>query len=60
MSVEEKKKKKIQQSNKCWTWKKLFDVGDIELSDHYQVTQKYRGSAYWSCNSNLKLTRKFL
>ena len=37
---------------------KLFDVQDNKVRDHCHVTGKYRGSAHWSCNINLKLTKK--
>ena len=36
---------------------KLFDVGDNKVRDHCHVTGKYRGSAHWNCNINLKLTK---
>ena len=29
-----------------------------KVTDRDQVTGKYRSSAYWNCNSNLKLTKK--
>ena len=35
---------------------KLFDVGDNKVRDR---RRKYRGSAHWSCNINLKLTKTF-
>ena len=31
---------------------------DNKVSDQDHVTGKYRGSAHWSCNINLKLTKK--
>ena len=37
---------------------KLFAAGDNKVRDQYHVTGKYRGSAYWSCNINLKLSNK--
>ena len=36
---------------------KLFDVGDSKVRDHCHKTGKYRGSAHWSCNISLKLTK---
>ena len=50
---------RFQSSNKCWIWNKLFDVGDNKVRDHCHITGKYRRSAHWSCNINLKLTKKF-
>ena len=52
--------KRFQLSNKCWICDKLFDVGDNKVRDHCQITGKYRGSAHWSCNVNLKLNKKAL
>ena len=52
--------KRFQLSSICWICDKLFDVGDNKVRDHCHITGKYRGSAYWSCNINLKLTKKFL
>ena len=57
---EERFKERFQLSNKCWICDKLFDVGDDKVRDHCQITRKYSGSAHWSCNVNLKLTKKFL
>ena len=53
-----KDEQRSQSSNKCRICDKLFDVGDNKVIDHCQVTEKYRGSAHWSCNNNLKLTKK--
>ena len=36
----------------------MFSAGDNEIRDHDYVTGKYGGSAHWSCNINLKLTKK--
>ena len=51
-STEEEER--FQLSNKCWICDNLFDV----IRHHCHVTRKYRGSANWSCNVNLKLTKK--
>ena len=37
---------------------KVFDVGDDKVRDHCHITGKHRGAANWSCNINLKLTKK--
>ena len=53
--------KRISQwSNECWICNKLFSAGDNNLRDHDHVTEKYRGSANWSCNVNLKLNKKVI
>ena len=49
---------RFQLSNNYWICNKLFDVGDNKVRDHCHITGKYRGSAHWSCNINLKLTKK--
>ena len=49
---------RIQLSNICWIIDKLFDSGDNKVRDHCNITGKYRGSAHWSCNINLKLTKE--
>ena len=54
----EEKEGKFQLSNSCWICDKLFDVGDDKVRDHYHITGKYRGAAHWSCNINLKLSKK--
>ena len=54
MSAEDEQK--FRSSNKCWICDKLFDVGDNKVRDYCPVTEKYRGSAHWSCN--IKLTKK--
>ena len=48
----------FQSSIKCGICNKLFDVGDNKVRDHCHITGKYRGSAHWGCNINLKLTKK--
>ena len=58
MSPEEEER--FQLSNICWICNKLFDVSDNKVRDHCHVTGKYRGAAHWSCNVNLKMTKKVL
>ena len=50
MSAEDEER--LQSRNKCWICNKLFDVGDNKVRDHDHVTEKYRGSAHWSCKIN--------
>ena len=56
MSAEEEER--FQLSNSCWICDKLFDVGDDKVKDHCHITGKYRGAGHWSCNINLKLSKK--
>ena len=55
MSVEENEKFEI--TNICWICDKLID-GDEKVRDHCHITGKYRGAAHWSCNINLKMSKK--
>ena len=49
---------RFQLSDKCWICDELFDAENNKVKDHCNITGKYRGSAHWSCNVNLKLNRK--
>ena len=53
-----KKDENFRSNNKCWICDKLFDVGDDKVTDHCHITGKHRVSAHWSCNTNLRLTKK--
>ena len=44
-----KDEERFQPSNKCWICDKL--------RDRCHITRNYIGSAHWSCNVNLKLTK---
>ena len=56
MSGEEDER--FQLSNSCWICDKLFDVEDDKVRDHCHITGKYRDTAHWNCNVNLKLSKK--
>ena len=56
MSTEEEER--FQLANSCWICDKLFDVGDDKVRDHCHITGKYRGASHWSCNINLKMSKK--
>ena len=56
MSVEEEEI--IQSSNKYWICNKLFDLVDQKVRDHCHISGKFRGAAHFSCNANLKITKK--
>ena len=51
---------RFQLSDKCLICNKLFDVEENKVRDHDHVVGKYRVPAQWSCNVNLKLTKKVL
>ena len=54
MSSEEEEE--FGKSEICWICGKLIE--DNKVRDHCHITGKYRGSAYWSCNINLKTSKK--
>ena len=54
MSEEEEQ---FQSSNTCWICEKLIDDKDEKVRDHCHVTGKLRGTAHWSCSTNLQLTK---
>ena len=47
----------FERNNICWI---CGDVGDNKVRDHCHITGKYRGHAHWSCNINLKLSKKLV
>ena len=51
MSDEEEKQ--FQSSNTCWICGKLIDNDDKKVRDHCHITEKFIGTAHWSCNINL-------
>ena len=51
------KNEEFERSNICWICNKLIDFDD-KVRDHCHITGKYRGSEHWSCNINLKITKK--
>ena len=55
MTAEENEK--FEMTNVCWICGKLIDY-DNKVRDHCHITGKYRGAAHWSCNSNLKNSKK--
>ena len=56
--MSEKDEQRFQSSNKGWICNKFFDGGDNKVKHYCHVIGKYIGSAQWSCNVNLKLTKK--
>ena len=49
---------KFERTNICWICGKLIEIGDNKVRDHCHITGKYRGVAHWSCNINLKISKK--
>ena len=56
--MSEEEEKQFQSSNVCWICEKLIDDEDEKARDHCHITTKFRGTAHWSCNINLQLTKK--
>ena len=55
MTVDEEEEE-FERSNICWICGKIID--DNKVRDHCHITGKYRGAAHWSCNINLKASKK--
>ena len=56
MSAEDEER--LHSNNKCWTCNKLFVTGDNKVRGYDNTTEKYRGSARWSCNINFEFSKK--
>ena len=50
--------KRFELTNICWICSKLTENSDDKVRDHCHKSGKYRGAAHWSCNINLKITKK--
>ena len=57
MAAEENEK--WERSNICWICGKLIE-NDDKVRDHCHITDKYSGAALWSCNINLKISKKLV
>ena len=56
--MSEEEEEQFQLSNACWICEKLIDDDDEKVRGHCHLTGKFRGAAHWSCNINLRLTKK--
>ena len=56
MSAEEKER--FEQKNICWLLVKVFEISDEKVRYHCHISRKYRGVPHWSCNINLKISKK--
>ena len=54
------KKERFQLASNYWICDKLFDVVHDKVRDHCHIAEKYRGASHWSCNINLKISKKSL
>ena len=57
MTVEQNEE--FERSNICWFCAKLIK-NDDKARDHCHMTGKYRDAAHWSCNINLKISKKLV
>ena len=48
----------FERSNICCICGKLIDIDDNKVREHCHITGVYRGCAHWSCNINLKISKK--
>ena len=48
----------FQLSNKCWICDKLLDLADEKVRGYCNISGKFRGAAHFSCNCNLKISKK--
>ena len=55
---EEEEEEIFQLSNKCWICDKLFDLVDEKVRDHCHISGKCKGAAHFSCNANLKISKR--
>ena len=58
--TEKEEEEQIQSSNTCRICEKLIDDDDEKVKDYCHINSNFRGTAHWSCNINLQLTKKFL
>ena len=56
MSAEENER--FEMTNICWICDKLIENTDNKVRNHWHITGKYRGAAHYSCNIDLKITKK--
>ena len=55
MTAEENEE--LERYNICLIFGKLIEFND-KVRDHCHITEKYKGSAHWICNINLKISKK--
>ena len=53
-----KVEERFQLRNFCWIYNKLFDVGDEKVRDDCHTKGNCRGVSHWSCNNNLRMSKK--
>ena len=56
--MSEEEEEQFESRSTCWICEKLIDDDDEKVRNHFHGTGKFRGTAHWSCNINLQLTKK--
>ena len=56
--MRKEEEEQFQSSKICWICEKRIDNDDKVVKDYCHVTGKFRGATHWSCNINLRLTKK--
>ena len=56
MTAEENEK--FEMASVYWICGGLIENTDNKVKDHCHITGKYRGAGHWSCNINLKISKK--
>ena len=56
--MRKEEEEQFQSSKICWICEKRIDNDDEVVKDYCHVTGKFRGATHWSCNINLRLTKK--
>ena len=54
----EEEEKQFQSGNICRICEKFIEDDDEKFRDNCHTIRKFRGTAHWSCNINLQLTKK--
>ena len=53
-----KENERFELTNIGWICSKLIENSDNKVRDDCHISGKYRGAAHWSCNINLKISKK--
>ena len=48
----------FENSTKYWICDNVYVDADVKVKDNWQITGRYRGSAYKDCNINIELNEK--
>ena len=54
----EEQDNQFQSGKICWICEKFIEKDDEKFRDNCHTSWKFKGTAHWSCNMNLQLTKK--